>query len=114
MSFKQIIVVDEDLNLSKGKLAAQVAHASLSAYEKASSDKIKKWKLEGQKKVVVEAGDNSLKDLFRQAKRNKIAAHLVKDAGRTEVAAGTITALGLGPDDENKINTITGDLRLIK
>ena len=114
MSFKQTIVVNEELDLSKGKLAAQAAHASLGAYEKSSSEAIEEWRSSGQKKVVVGSGEKSLEDLFRQAKRNKIPAHLVKDAGRTEVKPGTVTALGLGPAEDDKIDAITGDLKLIK
>lgn len=113
MSFKQAIIVDQDLELSKGKLAAQAAHASLGAYRKAHSDAISSWEGQGEKKVILEVGDNSLKDLKRQAERNKIPAHIVKDAGRTEVKPGTVTALGLGPEEDSKIDTITGSLKLI-
>ena len=50
---KQVIVVRKDLNLSAGKLGAQVAHASVSAYKKADKNDSEMWELEGQKKVVV-------------------------------------------------------------
>jgi len=113
MSFKQAIIVDQDLELSKGKLAAQVAHASLGAHRKASSDAQNKWERQGEKKVVLEAGGNSFEDLLRQAERNKISAHIVKDAGRTEIEPGTVTALGLGPEEDSKIDAITGSLKLI-
>lgn len=113
MSFKQAIIVDQDLDLSKGKMAAQVAHASLGAYRKASSDIQDSWKRQGEKKVILAAGENELQDLLRQAERNKIPAHIVKDAGRTEIKPGTITALGLGPEKDSKIDTITGSLKLI-
>jgi len=113
MSFKQAIIVDEDLDLSRGKLAAQVAHASLGAYRKSSTNIQNKWERQGEKKVVLAADDKSLQDLLRKAERNKITAHIVKDAGRTEIKPGTTTALGLGPEKESKIDTITGSLKLI-
>jgi len=113
MSFKQAIVVDQDLDLSKGKMAAQVAHASLGAYRETSSDIQDSWERQGEKKVILAAGENKLQDLLRQAQRNKIPAHIVKDAGRTEIKPGTITALGLGPEKDSKIDTITGSLKLI-
>lgn len=113
MSFKQAIIIDEDLELSKGKMAAQTAHASLGAYRKASTSIQEKWERKGEKKVILAAGDNSLQDLRRQAERNKIPAHIVKDAGRTEIKPGTVTALGLGPAEDSKIDTITGSLKLI-
>lgn len=113
MSLKQAIIVDEDLDLSKGKMAAQVAHASLGTYRKASSDMKDKWERQGEKKVILALGENDLRDLLRKAERNKIPAHIVKDAGRTEIKPGTETALGLGPDEDSKIDTITGSLKLI-
>ncbi len=113
MSFKQAIIVDDDLELSKGKMAAQVAHASLGAYRKASSNIQDKWERQGEKKVILALGENSLQDLLRKAERNKIPAHIVKDAGRTEIKPGTVTALGLGPEEDSKIDTITGSLKLI-
>lgn len=113
MSFKQAIIINEDLELSKGKMAAQAAHASLGACRKVSSNVKDKWERQGEKKVVLASGDNSLEDLYRKAERNKIPAHIVKDAGRTEVEPGTITALGLGPEEDSKIDTITGSLKLI-
>lgn len=113
MSFKQAIIVDENLGLSKGKMAAQAAHASLGAYRKTSSDNRNKWERQGEKKVILAAGENSLQDLRRKAERNKIPAHIVKDAGRTEIKPGTVTALGLGPEEDSKIDTITGSLKLI-
>ncbi len=53
---KQAIVVRQDLAMGKGKTAAQVAHASLSAAEEAMRKREEwygEWKEEGQKKVVV-------------------------------------------------------------
>lgn len=113
MPLKQAIIIDEDLNLSKGKMAAQTAHASLGAYRKASTDSKNKWERLGEKKVILALGDNNIADLHRQAERNKIPAHIVKDAGKTEIKPGTVTALGLGPAEESKIDTITGSLKLI-
>ena len=53
---KQAIVVRTDLQMGKGKVAAQVAHASLAAAE-ASQEKragwYREWKGEGQAKIVL-------------------------------------------------------------
>ena len=60
--YKQCIVVRDDLKLSKGKLAVQVAHAAVSAYDFAGRDVREAWKKEGQKKVVLRVP--TLQDMF--------------------------------------------------
>jgi len=112
--FKQIIVVRNDLGMSEGKKCVQTAHASLGAYKKSDKKIIKKWELEGQKKVVLEL--NSKKDivyLYEKLKKEKIPCFLVEDAGLTELKPGTITALGIGPEREETLDKITGELKLL-
>ena len=53
MEFKQVILVRQDLKMPKGKLAAQVAHASVEATLKSGKDKIHTWRYGGMKKVVL-------------------------------------------------------------
>ncbi len=113
MSYKQAIILDTDLGMSKGKMIAQACHASLKAYENASKKQQKKWKNNGQKKVILAKGENQLHELTRQAKRNKLPKSLIKDAGHTELQPGAKTAAGIGPAKEKKIDKITGQLRLI-
>ncbi|MBC5793099.1 MAG: aminoacyl-tRNA hydrolase [Nanohaloarchaea archaeon] len=111
---KQVIVVNEQLGLSKGKTAAQVAHASLGAYKKAGAEKREDWDNKGAKKVILGSGDRKLEDLLTDAKYNKLPAYLVKDAGHTEVEPGSKTALAIGPAESDKIDSLTGELRLIE
>jgi PTH2 family peptidyl-tRNA hydrolase len=109
-------VVREDLKLSAGKLAVQVAHAAVMAVERAEkSDKaaVSNWKSEGQKKVVLKVG--TVQDLFRlreEAERAGIPSAIVADAGLTEIPAGTITALGLGPAPNRQMDKVTDKLKL--
>ncbi len=112
--FKQVIVVRDDLKLSKGKLAVQVAHASLCAYRKASKLIKKLWELEGEKKVVLHVKNlEQLKKIKAKADKLKLKTCLIADAGRTELKAGTITALAIGPNREGKINKVSGSLPLL-
>ena len=114
MEFKQCIVVREDLKLSSGKLAVQVAHAAILAMERADKRVVRDWKEEGQRKIVLKA--RSLQDIFRlreEAERAGVAAAIVIDAGLTEIPPGTVTALGLGPAPEAQIDRITGGLKLV-
>ncbi len=114
MKYKQAIVLNTDLEMSKGKSVAQACHASLEAYKKADKDVKNNWSEKGQKKVILSKGDESLRELHTRAKHNKLPAHLVKDAGRTELKPGTKTAVSIGPAEESEIDNITGQLELIK
>lgn len=112
--YKQVIVVRKDLNLSKGKLAVQVAHASLGAYNLSDKRLRKKWERGGAKKVVVKVdSQEKLRFIQKSAKSLALKTFLVKDAGKTEISPGTVTALGLGPAEERIINRITGNLKML-
>lgn len=112
--YKQCIVVRDDLKLSAGKLAVQVAHGAVSAYEWASDSVKKSWKEGGQKKVVVRV--KTLQDMYilkEQARRQGLPTALITDAGRTEIAPGTITVLGIGPAKDMDMDKVTGGLKLL-
>ena len=110
---KQAIVARRDLKMGEGKLAAQVAHASLSAFQDASRRARKKWKGKGQKKVVL-AGDseNQLFELADRAEAEGLPYAIIRDAGHTELEPGTVTTLAIGPARDESIDRITGDLSL--
>jgi PTH2 family peptidyl-tRNA hydrolase len=113
---KQVIVVRKDLKLGKGKLSAQVAHASLNAYKEAERKKpewVKEWEFTGQKKVVLKVEDEAeLINIYNIVKK-KFPCALIRDAGRTQTAPGTITCIGIGPVPEGEIDKITGNLKLV-
>ncbi len=112
--YKQVIIVRKDLKLSRGKLAVQVAHASLEAFQKANKIVKEKWAREGAKKVVLKANDlNQLLYVYRKIKDMDFPCSLVKDAGLTEIPPGTVTAVGIGPWEEKEINKITGKLKML-
>jgi PTH2 family peptidyl-tRNA hydrolase len=114
MEFKQCIVIREDLKLSSGKLAVQVAHAAILAMERAEKNVVRDWKEEGQRKIVLKVP--TLQDLFRlreDAERANVACAIVIDAGLTEIPPGTATALGLGPARATMLDKITGKLKLV-
>jgi PTH2 family peptidyl-tRNA hydrolase len=114
MTAKQTITVNDSLDMSHGKMAAQVAHASLSAYRKASEEQKKAWKEGGEKKVVLRSPDDELESLRREAERAGLPHKLVEDAGKTELKPGTQTALGIGPARPAKIDTVTGHLNTLQ
>jgi PTH2 family peptidyl-tRNA hydrolase len=110
---KQAIVARADLGMGEGKLAAQVAHASLMASEDADRRDRSEWKGEGQKKVVLAAdGESQLFELADEAEREGLAHAIVRDAGHTQLEPGTVTALAVGPARDDLVDRVTGDLPL--
>jgi len=114
---KQTIVARADLGMGKGKLAAQAAHASLAAAEeamKAREEWYRDWKSSGQMKVVVKVhSEEELQELYRKARISKLPAALIQDRGLTQVEPGTVTCLGIGPGPDDKIDALTGKLKLL-
>ncbi|MDY6765292.1 MAG: peptidyl-tRNA hydrolase Pth2 [Halobacteria archaeon] len=111
---KQSIVIRTDLGMGEGKKAAQAAHASLQAYEKAPPDIQREWKEEGMKKIVLKARDESeLLELKEEAGRAQLPFALIRDAGHTQIEPGTLTALAVGPGDDERVDRITGHLTLL-
>ena len=113
METKQAIVARTDIGMGTGKLAAQVAHASLSAYEDADERTRNAWKGSGQKKVVLKASsERELFELADRAEREGLAHAIVRDAGHTQLEPGTVTCLGVGPGPEETVDRVTGELSL--
>lgn len=111
---KQAILVRQDLKLPKGKLAAQVAHASVEATLDSSSFNVKTWRLQGMKKIVLKVKDlKELKTYERSAKKAKITTALITDAGKTTIKPDTVTCLAIGPNSDEKIDKIIKGLKLI-
>lgn len=112
--YKQVVVVRRDLRLDKGKLAVQVAHASLDSYRKSDPDARKKWESSGGKKVVLKVdGLKDLLELHKKAKELGLPCSLIRDAGKTQIPPGTITALGIGPSREDDLDKVTGKLKIL-
>lgn len=114
--FKMILVVRNDLKMGKGKVAAQCAHAAVSAYKQVlrrDPGLLKRWEYCGQPKVVVKAPDEeALVDLLRSAKDAGLPVSLIQDAGRTQIAPGSRTVLGIGPGHTDLVDKVTGHLKL--
>lgn len=112
--YKQAIVMRKDLKWGKGKLAAHAAHASLGAALASSENVVQAWNSEGAKKIVLKAdSEKDIRILEKTAKREGLVCFLVRDAGKTQLKPGTVTALGIGPAVENEIDEVTGKLKLL-
>jgi PTH2 family peptidyl-tRNA hydrolase len=114
---KQVIIVRTDIEMGKGKTAAQVAHASLMSYLttlKSHKDVADRWIASGEKKIVLKVeNEELLKRLHEAFKYKGIPCALVTDAGLTEIPEGTKTALGIGPWESSEIDKFTSSFKLL-
>ncbi len=117
---KQVILLRRDIQMGRGKAAAQAAHASCDAVFKIihSGDArwrewLEEWRREGQAKIVLRVDNlDQLLTLLQQAERRGLPTSLVRDAGKTQLEPGTITAGAIGPAPSHDIDKITGRLKL--
>ena len=109
---KQVILVRNDIKMSKGKACAQVAHAAVEATLSANKKLIANWRKSGMKKITLRV--DSLVELlkFKELAQEKgFDIGLICDAGHTELEPGTYTCLAIGPAPETKIDELTGELK---
>lgn len=114
--YKMLLCVNTDLNMGKGKIAAQCCHAAVGCYKRSCNicpAAIRAWERTGCAKVALKCPDlNELERIARIASSKGIPLYLVEDAGRTQIAAGSRTVLGLfGP--VNVFDGITDHLKLV-
>lgn len=118
---KMVLIVRTDLKMGKGKAAAQCAHAAIGCYKLMLHDDqssqnltlLKRWEQSGQAKITLQVPNKEDMDLlFARAISLNINSYIVHDAGRTQIAAGSATVLGLGPAPKLVLDQVTGDLKL--
>lgn len=129
-NIKQVVVVRKDLNMRKGKMCAQVAHASMKflvdllkevededqAVQRFLTDEQNEWLFNGQfAKVVVSVdSEEELFELMDKAEKENILYKKIIDSGYTEFnGVPTLTCVAFGPDENNKLDKITGSLKLL-
>jgi PTH2 family peptidyl-tRNA hydrolase len=126
MEHKQTIVLRKDLNMRKGKMIAQGAHASMRAILQLGrhdgadfviplDDRLAPWLLGRFKKIVVSVNsETELLALHEKAKSLGLITSLIQDAGLTEFGGvPTYTAVAVGPDREDRVDQVTGSLQLL-
>lgn len=111
---KQVIVIRRDLKMSPGKLAAQVAHASVSATVHNPGLLTGWWLEQGMAKIVAKCeSEDELFQLYNKAKELDIITEIICDAGKTEFKEPTYTCVAIGPDYDELVDKITGELKLL-
>ena len=126
MDYKQVIIIRRDLKMRTGKAVAQGAHASLKAILDICSktddtlilhmdERSKPWIMGLFKKICVGVNsEQELLEIYANAKSAGLICSIITDSGLTEFnGVPTLTAVAVGPDSSEKIDLITGHLKLM-
>ena len=124
---KMVLCVRTDLKMTKGKMCAQCGHATLGLYKQLlaatieggesgemAASLLQAWDEGGQAKVALKLpSEVEMDQLAALAEAGGVNSYIISDAGRTQIAAGSRTVLGLGPAPVSAIDEITGTLKLL-
>jgi PTH2 family peptidyl-tRNA hydrolase len=113
---KQMIVMRKDLNMRKGKLVAQGAHASMKAtLSNLEHPNVKEWLSGKFTKVAVSVdSEEELMDIHSKALSNGLISELIIDEGLTEFnGVFTKTCIAVGPATHEELKEVTGHLKLL-
>jgi PTH2 family peptidyl-tRNA hydrolase len=129
VSVKQVIVMRNDLNMRKGKMIAQGSHAAMmflvgrviqashgTSREIEFSEEMWHWLSTGRMTKVCVRVDSEVEllEIQRKCCDAHLPVYLITDAGMTEFAGvPTKTCLAIGPASAEKIDQITGHLKLL-
>jgi len=100
--YKMMLLVNQELSMGKGKVAAQCCHAAVGCYKRATvqcPSALRAWEMTGCAKIAVKCPtQDEMEEIAAKAASLDIPTYLVMDAGRTQIAAGSRTVLGMfGP-----------------
>lgn len=114
---KLACVVNQELKMGKGKIAAQVGHASVKAIldlGKSNPAALEAYLAKGQKKICLKVPTaQDLKSLKKECKEAGVACSAIHDAGHTQIPAGSFTVLAIGPAEDDVIDSIVSHLKLL-
>lgn len=111
--YKQVIIVNKDLKMSKGKMASQVAHASLMSYLKGDKKLNQKWLDNSYVKVVLKSDLEKIRALNNLLNIKGVPHFLVIDEGRTELEPNSITCLGISPMKSKDVDMYVKNFKLL-
>lgn len=73
-----------------------------------------RWEKYGQAKIAVQIkSQEEMLELSRKARGMGLTAEVIQDAGRTQIEAGSMTVLGVGPAPRSVVDQVTGGLKLL-
>lgn len=116
--FKMVFVVNAELSMGVGKIAAQVAHAALGLHrlllqhQSKYGETLLNWTEYGETKIVLKGNSTEhLIDLEHQSISLGLPCYQVHDAGKTQVRSGSTTVLAIFGSN-NQVDKVTGTLKL--
>ena len=113
---QQVIVIRKDLNMRKGKMVAQGAHASMGAVLPHLTDwRVKEWLKGAFTKICVSVdSEEELLRIYGKAKLTNQICEIIEDSGLTEFnGVKTLTCCAIGPATKEELQDITGHLKLL-
>lgn len=134
MNTKQVILIRSDIDIPVGKLAVQVAHASVNAILKKANNttmkimrnddieqslvipldsELSNWLNGEYKKITLKVkNEKDLQKYYNKAKDLGLPCSYIIDNGHTVFTEPTATCVAIGPANEEIIDSITKRLRL--
>ena len=126
---KQVIVIRRDLRMRRGKEIAQGAHAAMAWLSQRVisrmtpdgavdhlqlSEAEQAWFERSFRKVTVKVtSEEELMAVYEKGQQAGLTVHLITDRGLTEFGGvPTRTCLAIGPDYDDLIDPVSGDLEL--
>jgi len=116
---KMVFLVRTDLQMGKGKIASQVAHAAILLYKESLKNKnpyLNAWLRWGQPKIVLKVDKNckeNMETVYKSALKNNLTVCKVQDSGKTQIESGSLTVVGIGPNKIEDIDKITSQFKLL-
>ena len=124
---KQVILIRKDLKMRRGKEIAQGSHASMEFINARIrpdlaqhtitlnlSDIERQWIVSGMAKICLQVqSEQELLQYYHASCDAGLVCHIIRDSGRTEFnGVPTYTACAIGPDNGDRIDAVTGELKL--
>jgi PTH2 family peptidyl-tRNA hydrolase len=129
MSYKQVFIVNSDLKMGKGKIAGQIAHATvyymeeILLYVEGQSpenerlfERFVAWREEEHglmKKIVLKATEDEMKKILCDLAVAGIELFAVYDKGLTQIKENSFTCIVVEPLEEGKCDELFGHMKLL-
>ncbi|UKZ78374.1 hypothetical protein TrVFT333_006111 [Trichoderma virens FT-333] len=103
---KLVLVVRTDLGMTKGPRPRRPGLPERKV--------LARWERFGQAKIAVQIKSQAdMLELRGKARAMGLTAEVIQDAGRTQIEAGSMTVLGVGPGPKSLVDKVTGHLKLL-